>query len=169
MVETASETSVLVVDGLGHGTDAAKTANEAVQAFQKHCNLDPVELMRRIHESMRHTRGAAAAVAKIRHDEQKVRFVGVGNISAACHHQGESRSMVSQNGTVGMEARKIQEFVYDLPRGALLIFHSDGIATRWRLSDAPGLAFRDPSLIAGVIYRDFQRGSDDATVLVLSN
>jgi anti-sigma regulatory factor (Ser/Thr protein kinase) len=169
IVEAANETNVLIVDGLGHGTDAAQTANEAVLAFQTHCHLDPVALMQRIHDAMRHTRGAAAAVAKIRQDEQKIRYVGVGNISAACHHQGESRSMVSQNGTVGMEARKIQEFVYDLPRGALLIFHSDGIATRWRLSDAPGLAFRDPSLIAGVLYRDFQRGSDDATVLVLSN
>jgi anti-sigma regulatory factor (Ser/Thr protein kinase) len=169
IVEAANETCVLVVDGLGHGTDAARTANEAVRAFQSHCHLEPVALVQRIHEAMRHTRGAAAAVAKIRQREQKIRFVGVGNISAACHYQGQCRSMVSQNGTLGMEARKIQEFVYDLPQGAQLIFHSDGIATRWRLSDAPGLAFRDPSLIAGVLYRDFQRGGDDATVLVLSS
>ncbi len=30
----------------------------------------------------------------------------------------------------------------------------------------PGLAQRDPALIAGVLYRDFGRGRDDATVVV---
>jgi hypothetical protein len=48
-----------------------------------------------------------------------------------------------------------------------LVLHSDGIATQWDLARYPGLPSRDPSLIAGVLYRDFKRDRDDATVIVI--
>ena len=44
--------------------------------------------------------------------------------------------------------------------------HSDGLTTHWTLERLPGLAARHPSLIAGVLYRDFKRGRDDVTVVV---
>jgi hypothetical protein len=44
---------------------------------------------------------------------------------------------------------------------------SDGIGSRWDLAGYPGLAQRSPTLVAAVLYRDFQRGNDDATVVVL--
>jgi hypothetical protein len=49
----------------------------------------------------------------------------------------------------------------------MLIMHSDGVATRWNLEQYAGLASRHPALIAGVLYRDFTRGRDDATILVM--
>jgi hypothetical protein len=45
--------------------------------------------------------------------------------------------------------------------------HSDGILARWRMDAYPGLMSAHPALLAGVIYRDFARDQDDATVLVL--
>jgi hypothetical protein len=48
----------------------------------------------------------------------------------------------------------------------MLVLHSDGLTTATGLETHPGLAFRDPSLIAGVLYRDFNRGHDDSTVVV---
>jgi hypothetical protein len=74
--------------------------------------------------------------------------------------------MVSYNGTVGYEARKFPEFTYPFPAGALLVIHSDGLGSRWDLAAYPGLACRDPALVAGILYRDFQKGRDDVTVLV---
>jgi hypothetical protein len=62
--------------------------------------------------------------------------------------------------------RKIQEFTYPWSPEALLILHSDGLATHWDLNTYPGLTARHPSLIAGVLYRDFARGRDDVTVMV---
>jgi hypothetical protein len=50
--------------------------------------------------------------------------------------------------------------------GFLLVMHSDGLATHWNLDQYPGLVGRRPSLIAGVLYRDFARGRDDVTVVV---
>jgi hypothetical protein len=47
-----------------------------------------------------------------------------------------------------------------------VILHSDGIATRWQLDAYPGLTACHPGVIAAVLYRDFRRERDDATVLV---
>jgi hypothetical protein len=52
--------------------------------------------------------------------------------------------------------RRVQEFEFDFPAGALLILHSDGLA-------------KHPGLVAGVLYRDHNRGTDDVTVVVLKN
>jgi hypothetical protein len=48
----------------------------------------------------------------------------------------------------------------------MLILFSDGLASGTGLQARAGLALRDPSIIAGVLYRDFARGIDDATVVV---
>jgi hypothetical protein len=91
----------------------------------------------------------------------------VGNISGAIVAPGATQRMVSHNGTVGHIMGRVTEFTYDVPEGALVILHSDGIATRWSLENYPGLASLDPAVIAGVLYRDWSRGKDDATVVVL--
>ena len=71
-------------------------------------------------------------------------------------------------GIVGQETRKITEFTYPLWNGeSLLIMHSDGLSARWDLKSYPALVQRDPSLIAGVLYRDCSRGRDDMTVLTV--
>jgi phosphatidate phosphatase APP1 len=46
--------------------------------------------------------------------------------------------------------------------------HSDGISGQWDLDAYPGLRTRHPSLVAGVLYRDFSRGRDDAAIAVVS-
>jgi hypothetical protein len=106
------------------------------------------------------------AVTEVDFERLAVRFAGVGNISGTIVSPAKSSSMVSYNGTVGHEVRKIQEFVYEWPKGGLLVMHSDGMGTQWRLDRYAGLADKHPSLIAGVLYRDFNRGRDDVTVLV---
>jgi hypothetical protein len=44
--------------------------------------------------------------------------------------------------------------------------HSDGIGTAWHLETYPGLIERSPEVISAVLFRDFCRGKDDATVIV---
>jgi hypothetical protein len=120
-----------------------------------------------VHHALRATRGAAVAVAELDQDRGIMRFAGLGNISATVFAEGEPpRRMVSTNGTAGMEARHIREFSYPWVTGAALIMHSDGIGTHWILSDYPALILRDPAVIAGVLYRDHARRTDDATILV---
>ena len=158
---------LLVVDGLGHGRPAFEAAEQAVRVFRAHSG-DPLEqLMQRMHDALRSTRGAAAAIAEVLLSRRLVRYVGVGNISAVIEFADASRSLVSHNGTLGAQARRIHAFEYPWAEGARLVMHSDGLGSRFDLSHYPGLRARDPSVIAGVLYRDYTRGRDDVTVAVL--
>lgn len=157
---------IVVVDGLGHGSDAALASMEALKTLQRHSTAAPAELIEFAHGALRSTRGAAMAVARLGPDKE-VRFAGIGNISGVILAPLSNRHMVSHNGIVGHEVRRIQEFFYPWSRDSLLLMHSDGIATHWNLDHYPGLINRHPSLIAGVLSRDFARGRDDLTVLVI--
>ena len=156
----------LVVDGLGHGVNAAIAARQAMESFSEHRSEAPAEIIERVHDALRSTRGAAVAVAQVDYSQQVVRFCGVGNIVAAIIRNGDARQLASLNGTAGVEVRKISEFTYPWSDESTLIMHSDGLMSRWDLKSYPGLAQRHPSLIAGVLYRDYNRGRDDVTVLV---
>jgi hypothetical protein len=96
-------------------------------------------------------------------------FAGVGNISCRVESFGERRQLVSHSGTLGHVLRRVQEFEFAFPAGALLILHSDGLTGRWSFDDYPGLLNKHAGLIAGVLYRDHDRGSDDVTVVVQKN
>jgi anti-sigma regulatory factor (Ser/Thr protein kinase) len=159
--------TILVADGLGHGLDAKLASGEAVRQFQDNPGMPLNALLKRIHQALRSTRGAAVGIAQIDTARAKVTFVGLGNIAARIYSHGEGRqNLVSLNGTAGHQCERIQEFSYPWPDGGLLVIHSDGLATGTTLDPYPGLAARDPALIAGVLYRDFFRGRDDATVVV---
>jgi anti-sigma regulatory factor (Ser/Thr protein kinase) len=159
-------TSVLLVDGLGHGAMAAAASAAAVEIFQAHPAAGPAELVSLMHAGMRSTRGAAVAVATSGPAGEGLRYAGVGNLSGVLAGAQDSRSLMSHNGTVGLQARKIQELSYAWPPEALLVMHSDGLQSHWRLDQYPGLAQRDAALVAGVLYRDFARGRDDVSVVV---
>ena len=156
---------LVLVDGLGHGMGAAAAAELAVASVHQHRAKAPAAIVQYAHDALRATRGAALAVAEVDLTQQSLRFCGIGNISATILSGDSLRHLVSYNGTAGHQARKIVEFTYPWSANALLIMHSDGLMTRWNLQAYHGLLQRHPSLIAGVLYRDFVRGRDDVTVL----
>ncbi|MGH9570595.1 MAG: SpoIIE family protein phosphatase [Candidatus Angelobacter sp.] len=162
-------TVIVMADGLGHGPLAAEAAAEAVASFRRHASEQPGEMVARMHDALKKTRGAAASVAEIRPLAGTLTYAGVGNIAATVLSSVFSRSLVSHGGTLGHTAARIQEFKMEWPRGAALIMHSDGLKTRWDLSAYPGLLARKPALIAGVLFRDFKRGRDDASVVVVKS
>ncbi len=158
---------VLVTDGLGHGPLAAEATATAAALFAKSYTLPLVALMQRLHEGMRATRGAAAAVAEVDARRGVVRYCGVGNIAATILTDGATRSLVSHHGTLGHDARRMAEFQYPWTAASTLVLNSDGLVTNWSLDKYPGLSERAPSLVAAVLYRDCRRHRDDTTVVVL--
>lgn len=158
---------VMVADGLGHGPAANQAASAAVATFKARAAESPATVLEYIHQALRPTRGAAVALAEIDRQRHVVDFAGLGNIAGTVIAGGTLRHMVSHHGTVGHDVRRIQEFTYPWPDGASLLLHSDGLTSRWSLDAYPGLLERHPMLIAAMLYRDFRRGRDDATVVVL--
>lgn len=164
------ELSLMVADGLGHGPLAAK-ASETASALLENSTPGlpplPAPFIELAHGALRATRGAALAVAHIDSARRELRYCGVGNIATCAFDAHQRRHLLSHNGIVGNNLRKLQEFRHPWQLGTTLIMHSDGLHTRWDLEQYPGLAPCHPSLVAAVLYRDFARGRDDVTVVVL--
>lgn len=159
--------TVLVADGLGHGTEAARAAQAAIGVLNRRPEDDPALLIEGCHRALAPTRGAAVAIARLSAGGQKGSFAGVGNIAARVELADSRRQLVSHNGTLGHSMRRVQQFEFNFAPGGFLILHSDGLATHWNLGEYPGLAGRHPAIVAGVLYRDHERGRDDVTVLVV--
>jgi anti-sigma regulatory factor (Ser/Thr protein kinase) len=167
VIEGATSTLYMVVDGLGHGPQAAEAAREAVMVTQQHAARPAQEIVLFAHDALRKTRGAAMSVAIAHHDRGVISYAGVGNISAVLQRDAQMRSLVSQNGTLGaVLPRQVQEYQYPFEPGNLLLMFSDGLSSKTSISGYAGLQNRHPQLVAGVLFRDFSRKRDDATVLV---
>jgi anti-sigma regulatory factor (Ser/Thr protein kinase) len=165
-VRTPERAVLLNVDGLGHGVDAAEAAQEAVATFRRRIESSPGQILGYIHDALKKTRGAVAAVAEILPGKGILTYAGVGNIGAAVLSKGTSRSLVSHNGTLGVAMARVQEFKSEWPADGVFVMHSDGLHSKWDVNPYPGLLARQPALIAGVLLRDFRRQRDDASVVV---
>jgi hypothetical protein len=98
-----------------------------------------------------------------------VRFAGLGNIAASLLGGEKTQSLVSLNGTAGHQAARIAEFEYSWPVNGTLVMHSDGITSSWSLDKYPSVLRSHPAVVAGIMYRDFRRGRDDATAVVVAD
>jgi anti-sigma regulatory factor (Ser/Thr protein kinase) len=164
-----SRCNVMITDGLGHGPDAAQASQAAANILLARPERDAADAIEAMHGALASTRGGAGAVATLDIGASVLKYCGIGNISGILHVDYKSRHLISHNGTLGHNARRIQQFEFDFPRGALLLMFSDGLATHWSLDDYPGLAARHPALIAATLYRDHERGRDDVSVIVVRN
>ena len=159
--------TLAVADGLGHGPDAALAANAAMKIVQDNAEQNPQTLIGFASKALHGTRGAALAITQIDEEKSRLGFAGIGNIAATLFKSEARHHLVSHSGIVGTPLRKIQEFSHETAPGIILIVHSDGLATRWDLDQYPDIRLAHPSLIAAILFRDFARGRDDATVVVL--
>lgn len=159
--------SVMVVDGLGHGPDAAEAAEVALEAFGEAPLASPRQMLERTHQALRRTRGAAVMVLQADAEQEMVRSSGAGNVVARLVSGISDRSILGQHGTAGVTIRTPDESTTPWPQHALLVVCSDGIETRWKAETLVPLLGRDPVLAAAVLVRDHCRGRDDATVAVL--
>jgi hypothetical protein len=158
----------MLADGLGHGPLAASAAERAAEVFSANPFDSPASILQNMHQSLKSTRGVAVAVALVNQTSGKVNYAGIGNIAAVLISSSRSRQgMISHHGTLGVQINSIRELEYTLPDRGLLIMHSDGLQSRWTLDGLPGLASRYADVIAATLYRDFGRGRDDASVMVL--
>lgn len=158
--------TALVADGLGHGPQAADAAQASLALFLRHGGEPPGAIVAAIHAGLGHTRGGAVSVCRVDPDAGVAVFSGIGNVAGAIVSGAGTTRAVSLPGTAGHVARTIREFTYAFKPGSLLVMHSDGVATGWSFDRYPGLGYAHPTLVAGVLYRDFGRPRDDATVLV---
>jgi len=155
------------IDGLGHGLGAEQAATEACRIFEAEKHRPSLRLMQLLHEGLRSTRGAAVTLLEVDWDAGRISSVGVGNVAAAMLHESETKRIATDNGIVGHVIPRPRELIYQFQPGTVVVMHSDGLTANWQASRYPGLIHHHASLIAGVLYRDCQRGRDDSLVVVI--
>ena len=151
-----------VIDGLGHGYDSWVAASAAAEVIRANPELSVDGLLRKCHQELRVTRGAAIGVLKLEatgHGE----FCGVGNIEVQALN-GSSPSVFCLAGIVGHNLRTSKVMPVSMKPGDIYCLMSDGVSTRGNLKSAlPG----HPESVARRIVEQWGRAHDDATALVI--
>lgn len=160
---TGSRAVVAVIDGLGHGVQAETAAQAAVDTIRDHAAEDPVAVLRRCHDHLRTTRGAAVSLAVV--DHERAEWVAVGNVQGVIHHAATGRAtrLVTRAGIVGSRLPLLRQTHVPVGPGDLLVMFTDGLKdAAARAKPAGG----EPSMLAERLLHDHASGRDDALALV---
>jgi phosphoserine phosphatase RsbX len=161
---------VAVVDGLGHGAEAASAARTAVAALGPHPHESPLSLFEHCHNALKGTRGVVMSLALFRRADASMSWLGVGNVEGMLVRADDARpttrprsALVTRGGIVGSDLPRLRPEVHRVATGDILIFATDGI----REGFVEGLpADATPQQLADHIVARHRKGTDDALVLV---
>jgi len=154
-----------VIDGLGHGKEANWASQIGKETIIKNSSIPLADLMIRIHNSMKGTRGATVGLIQLDTENQKLRYTGIGNIESFLISQKNKKTLLSYGGIVGHNIRSPRVFEYDFKPGDSICMYSDGITSRWKLEDIS--LDEHPQKNAELIINQYSRLNDDATVLII--
>jgi hypothetical protein len=183
VLEEPERVLLAVIDGVGHGADAAAVTAKILACLSANIRLDPAPLLEECHRAVEHSRGAAVGIALLDAAAAKTRFVGVGNIKMQLVSRDIAQAMVSipdcppsgvkiqtfvaNSGIVGYRLpSRLLEDSCDLRVGDLIGMWSDGMPSSFDLWNVPGLPELTPEGIVERAFASFSRGNDDATLLV---
>ena len=156
---------IALVDGLGHGSQAAAAALAALAALANEPALNPVDAVHRCHEALKGSRGAALLVISIDVSRGQLIGAGAGNVEARLYQDGGAKQLMTDRGIVGSVLPRLRPVEMALAPEWLLLMHTDGIKRRFdaqsQLEAAP-----DGDRLAQAILAGWARATDDATVLV---
>jgi stage II sporulation SpoE-like protein len=157
-----------LIDGAGHGRDAAHAADLGQRRLADRPITFVADALTAVHQALTGTRGAVAGLAIIDLVERTLEYGGVGNIECRILHANRNRSnLISYNGLLGHTFPRPRTFSHSLAEGDMLVLHSDGVSGHWHSDQYPGLEAEAPAMVASILLRDWGRLTDDATVLVV--
>ncbi|TMK86450.1 MAG: stage II sporulation protein E (SpoIIE) [Actinobacteria bacterium] len=157
-----------VVDGLGHGPEAARAARAAARVLRKFPGERADRLVERAHDLLKETRGVVMTLAHFNGTDDTLTWMGVGNVqallaSSAGRGDGGHRTLAPQGGIVGYRLPKLSPASIPIAPGDVLIAVTDGVRSDF---DQPSDLSRSPKELAGQILEAGKKGTDDALVLV---
>lgn len=159
---------VAVVDGLGHGGEAAVAAKTAIATLEVFAQLSVITLVRRCHDALTQTRGVVMTLASFNELDETMTWIGVGNVTGMLIRADASitppqESVLLRGGVVGYQLPNLSAAVLPVMTGDTLIFATDGLDSDF----TEGVFLGDsPQRLATRILAQHGKGTDDALVLV---
>jgi negative regulator of sigma-B (phosphoserine phosphatase) len=157
-----------VIDGLGHGTEAACAARAAARVLEAFAGEPLAALLERCHEALHGTRGAVMSLASFDAAGSRMTWAGVGNVEgillrASAQAGRRHEALTLRGGIVGYRLPRPHECTIPVFHGDTLILATDGIHAGF---GEIASATDTPRETAESILARYSRGSDDALVLV---
>lgn len=161
-------TLVAVVDGLGHGEEAATAAHAAVGALDRYAREPLSELVRRCHEALVGLRGVVLGLAYLDPQAATMTWLGVGNVGGILLRADSGSkpariTLVQSAGFIGGEPPHPTTRSVPLAYGDTVMLFSDGIKEAF--ADSVVLT-NTPKQIADSVIGRHTKGNDDALILV---
>jgi negative regulator of sigma-B (phosphoserine phosphatase) len=158
---------VAVVDGLGHGKEAAAAAREAISILEANADQSVLDLVQRCHEGLRKTRGVVMSLASFNAPGGTLAWLGVGNVEGMLLRADPSarpvrETVLLRGGVVGDKLPPLRETVFPVGPRDLLILATDGV--RGGFAEEVSVS-HPPQRIADSILARHATGADDALVL----
>jgi negative regulator of sigma-B (phosphoserine phosphatase) len=156
---------VALLDGLGHGPEAAAAASAAAPVLQAHPSDSVEVLVQRCHAALRKTRGAVMSLASFRAVESSMTWLGIGNVEGVLLRRSGQRAeaIVGRGGVVGYQLPVVRANTVSVAPGDTLIMATDGIDGGFSAALAID---HSPQQLAESILARFAKGADDAHVVV---
>ncbi|SDE47838.1 ATP-binding protein [Limimaricola pyoseonensis] len=165
--DVGGRVDLAVIDGLGHGPRAQDAAEEAVAGLGAQRGDDPAQSLTALSKGLAGSRGSVIGLAQIEAAERRLRFAGIGNISAMVFGgDGRLRRLICREGRIGGQTRTPPVEQVDFTPGDTLILHSDGLASIRSIGELPQMAGASCAMIAAQLMQGRNRGRDDACALV---
>ena len=163
VIEVRGETVLTaVIDGLGHGYESSVAAERATEVIRELADQSVDAILRRCHQELRVTRGAAIGLLKV-DTAGEGEFLGIGNIEVQALN-GQAPSVFCLAGIVGHNMRSSKVMRVTMKPGDIYCLMSDGVSTRGNLKSClPG----PPETVARRIVEHWGRDHDDATALIV--
>ena len=160
---------VAVVDGLGHGAEAARAAKTAVRALERGADRPLVQMLRDCHQQLTTTRGAVISAAVLDFRDETMTWLGVGNVEglllrAPASRGARAQALLVRGGVVGSHLPPLAAEVDPLRCGDTLILATDGIRSEGLDATLPYLP---PQALADHVLTRWGTQTDDALVLVV--
>lgn len=167
VVDAGDCTLIAAIDGLGHGPEAADAARVAAETITRYAGEPVDELLRRCHDAMIDTRGAAITVVAI-FDGGRVDWLGVGNVDAVIVRGGSTTTgsvdaVYLFPGVVGGQLPPLHALTSHVVRGDVVALTTDGIDPHY-LAALETIGPADSA--APRILHGHARDRDDALVIV---
>ena len=163
-----SDYRVVLIDALGHGPDAAATANSLLKELDAIQYTDPGEMLTELHSRARETRGAAVSVVSVSSSTMKLKAATIGNTKVRILSGDKREEVSSSNGTVGLSIRTPKIYQCKLEVNQRVFLFSDGISSRFSDEIYSRLMYLSPKAATQMITRRFGKRFDDATAVMIA-
>lgn len=157
---------VAAVDGLGHGPEAVRAADAAVSVLEEFAHEPVDSLVRRCHQALAPTRGAALSVAAFSERDGTMTWLGIGNVDGRLvdpRRSGRTQALLLAAGVAGHRLPPLTCTTVDVRLGDTLLLATDGIDRGF--ADSTDLS-GSTRAIADRILAQHAKPTDDALVVV---